>query len=636
MAARSLSHLPESYAPIPFPGLENCPLKLCLVVSKKPGTDRLLPLGINFFTRQLLGCMVDMGGRLHQWLVIEFQNSPTLAPATLSDRWNNATLDHLWLNACAALDHVAAGAYIRTEWESTHPGPLCFNPASSRMEYFSPADKPPYALCRDEGVLATAGLESYAGSGCRYLSAAAPDGTTEFLSVVGSSSAASATDAMVARGLIPINPGCFFIRCRAAAPVDVASVASVLGGMPWSGIAVGRELVNVGSLVEILGENVSDQTTESLFLSRHGNWGKVVEALHLKIKMLCDMTQQVHAAIQRTGRPFLNLSMDSFALHFSPPSVGLPFLWTQQTHLVDAGIAVALKLSESAPEIFTCGATFPPSVFKPARAGRQAIAGHANFRIRSVTTDSGGQAIVDGTLDSMEFDPPTGSELISIRFSLADQSCVLFGFSSGSAAKAELSFRSTQASFPAAIAKVLAAAQGAILKRVWVDTWENMDSAYDMYALAVCFCQVLLAGPANPLSSIVDDLNSLAGILASSGEKRYSQLAAMLAGGGQFSDTLGVANLFSQPALRDAAAEMIPAEVWYKLVETLVLMIPGIMPDAFARPYGSLRAGGQAAAFQKLQERLVNLLTQTRSLILIDWRMNREIHSAVRRLTTGM
>jgi hypothetical protein len=46
--------------------------------------------------------------------------------------------------------------------------------------------------------------------------------------------------------------------------------------------------------------------------------------------------------------------------------------------------------------------------------------------------------------------------------------------------------------------------------------------------------------------------------------------------------------------------------------------------------------GGIHKAFDAAIERLEALVVRTRSLIVIDWRFNREIHSVIRRFEVGL
>ena len=79
-----------------------------------------------------------------------------------------------------------------------------------------------------------------------------------------------------------------------------------------------------------------------------------------------------------------------------------------------------------------------------------------------------------------------------------------------------------------------------------------------------------------------------------------------------------------------------PAEVWWDVLAALVRTFPGIGPDSACADYGDAPSGGIHKVFDKLSGDLSSLLLRTRSLIVIDWRANREIHSVIRNFATGL
>jgi hypothetical protein len=64
-------------------------------------------------------------------------------------------------------------------------------------------------------------------------------------------------------------------------------------------------------------------------------------------------------------------------------------------------------------------------------------------------------------------------------------------------------------------------------------------------------------------------------------------------------------------------------------------MLPGIGPDSYCRDYGDAPRGGLHKIYEQAQPALDALLVRTRSLIVIDWRFNREIHAVLRRFSTA-
>lgn len=636
MTANLIHTVPENYLAVPFPGQGSSPLKLCLIVSAHDKPERLVPLSAGAFTRSYLGCLVDAQQRLVQWLVIEFQSDPTAPSPCIADRLNNQSLDEIWEISCDGA-HAVYPYFIATQWEKSHPPPLALNTQTGTLEYFSIDGLDRLELCTDTAQLAKAGLPNYASDHVRHLMGHRSDGQLDFIPAepVADTSAQSITELMLAGNLLPINPGCHFIRCRTAAPMDIASLADVLGGAPWGGIKVGKEIIDPGTLTQILADRFTDETSTSLFLGRHGRWGRAVEGLHLKIKMLADMASAIRRLLSTTHRPMLNLSLSSFAAQVSSPSVGLPFLWTVEVGLIDGGIAVPIQLGQGTSELFTPAVRLPSSIFQPQRNGQISASGVAEFRLRSVEMDGTDRAIVDGTIGKAQVDIKPES-VVSIRLAISGRELLLHGSVSAGTGPLEWRFRGAPGTAGKETAELLTSSAGVVFSEVWLDAWENYDAAYDMYALAVCFCRVLFGGSANTLPAIVDDLHALAHLMASQKANQGTDLLMLVTENERFKKSFGIENVFLDTQLREAAAEMIPMEIWRKILTLLLRMLPGVMPDAFVRRYGAIKGRGQATAFDAMGEAWVRLLVQTRSLILIDWRMNREIHAAIRRVATGI
>ena len=81
-----------------------------------------------------------------------------------------------------------------------------------------------------------------------------------------------------------------------------------------------------------------------------------------------------------------------------------------------------------------------------------------------------------------------------------------------------------------------------------------------------------------------------------------------------------------------AAYELLPPEMWYRTLAAIVRLFPGLGPDSHCKDYGDAPALALESAFTKAIEEFENLLVRSRSLIVIDWNANREVHSAIRDL----
>jgi hypothetical protein len=72
------------------------------------------------------------------------------------------------------------------------------------------------------------------------------------------------------------------------------------------------------------------------------------------------------------------------------------------------------------------------------------------------------------------------------------------------------------------------------------------------------------------------------------------------------------------------------------VLAALVRALPGVGPDSSCRDYGDAPSEAPQRVFHRLASDLAHLLVRTRSLIVIDWRYNREVHAVLRKYLTGV
>jgi len=94
--------------------------------------------------------------------------------------------------------------------------------------------------------------------------------------------------------------------------------------------------------------------------------------------------------------------------------------------------------------------------------------------------------------------------------------------------------------------------------------------------------------------------------------------------------SLGPQRLTFDEVAPEDAFDLVPAVLWWDTLAMIVRMFPGIGPDSACRDLGDAPAGGLHKAFDKTLADVEALLMRTRSLVVIDWRFNREIHAVLR------
>ena len=97
----------------------------------------------------------------------------------------------------------------------------------------------------------------------------------------------------------------------------------------------------------------------------------------------------------------------------------------------------------------------------------------------------------------------------------------------------------------------------------------------------------------------------------------------------RFAKSLAPNLLIQEPMEPMAAFELLPPELWYYTLAAIVRMFPGIGPDSHCKDYGDAPSLALEVVFNKPLEELEQLLIRSRSLVVIDWKSNREVHSAI-------
>src|SRR6185437_6595855 len=101
-------------------------------------------------------------------------------------------------------------------------------------------------------------------------------------------------------------------------------------------------------------------------------------------------------------------------------------------------------------------------------------------------------------------------------------------------------------------------------------------------------------------------------------------------------NSLGPHRLTRDTLTPQEAFDLVPADLWFDTLGMLVRMLPAMGPDSICRDYGDAPRGGMHKIYDTTLGELTSLLVRTRSLIVIDWRFNREIHSVLRQFTAGL
>lgn len=445
-----------------------------------------------------------------------------------------------------------------------------------------------------------------------------------------------------AEGFVPLNPGAGYVLVRACGTAGLEAFVDVLGGAAWPGVPHGRTTLDLELTQRSTGAPAAGTGGDDLgvFLGRHGKWGRLVEAFHLKLRVLADAVAAVRGVVETTRRPLLNVDPESFRVRLGETAPGLPFLWTARVTLVEPGSAVALPVGGGDAEYYLPAESGAMSIYRPAAHGGT-TRGRASVRIREVLSEQGEEVVLEGTLTTDERLELGKSDLVWVRLSLGGGPVDLYVTleSKEAMAAGEWRMRTLPRKCTPAEAAALKEAAGVPLPEAPFEVIPLLSTPCDLYSLGVLAVRTLVSGPGTALAVALDEVLSLARQAAadySADVPLEARIRTLFEHDPRWILALGPQRLTSEPIEPGEALDLIPQELWWETLAMIVRMFPGIGPDSTCADYGDARPEGLHVVFDRAAADLDRLLRRSRSLIVIDWKFNREIHSVVRKYLTGL
>jgi len=645
--------LPKGCAAVPVSSEQlTCPLRLCVVV--RTGTDpaggRFVAMRDTMDARVLLGCLLDAGGYVHEWIELWIQDLGGLGQTAAVSResMTNATLDKRWVDNFAALSQTDGDGIVRTGWETANPHPTFIDLSALKPVHpVHGASGLPWALCRDDAVLSAKGLAVYSGSLFRYLWVPELGADSPFVPVTSESprneSCLQMADLADDSNLVAFNVGGGLMLARAHGAMTLEAFSCLLSRASSAGAMPGLSPTAPDGLAsEMASDGFGPDGSGSgwLFLGSHGRPGRLVETLHLKLRLLADLFDQVRAAVARLGRPVLNLSADSFQVRLGDTARALPVLWTARAVLADAGDAVELPITGTEALYYLRGGSAGMSIYQPASAA-SAVRGRGTVRIRQVITESKDRIVLEGTFATQERMQVSTNDMGWMRLTVASTRLDTYAHleSGGAMAAGEWRFRTISQIHSANLVAALKAAEGVPMGGVVFDVVPLLSSPCDLYSLGVLAVRILLVDEETSLPIALDETFSLARQLAAeyeAGVPLAGRVQRLFEKDNRWVEALGPARLTHEKISPAEAIDLVPIELWCQVLAVLIGLFPGIGPDSECADFGDAPAGGPHRVFDRAIEELEKLLLRTRSLIVIDWRYNRHVHAVIRRHLIGM
>jgi hypothetical protein len=253
-----------------------------------------------------------------------------------------------------------------------------------------------------------------------------------------------------------------------------------------------------------------------------------------------------------------------------------------------------------------------------------------------VLTAAGEEMVLEGTLST---DARLGcgrNDIVWIRVPLGGDRVDLYARVEKEAAMAagEWRFRTIGQRRTAEIAKVLTAAKGVPLPGATFDVVGSRSTACDLYSLGVLALRVLVASEKAALPLVLDEALSLAKQVGAEYDESVplaTRIGSIFGRDKRWGRALGP-QLLTTDAMEPAEAmDVVPAGLWWETLAAVIRMFPGAGPDSVCRDFGDARPGAMHLVFDRVTSDLEALIRKTRSLIVIDWNYNREIHAVIRR-----
>jgi len=639
----SQAGIPEGYSAIPINEAEfGAAVRLCVLAKEAPdrASGQLILLRDLPDAMVYLGCLTDAGEQVREWTEIWVQNVDGLESSlpALRERFSNHSLDERWGSVAKTFAELAPAGFIRMGWETKHPLPAFLDITGKAVLHPSSSEKH-WELCLDDGVLQAAGLPAYSTSLYRYLYQRG-SGESRFIPVVAGAPTNAATQALAevlksAPEAVPLNPQGGLLMARRHCPLGYEDYVDLLGGKAWTGLEHGKHLMTFDGLYSSLGDWTQMQQNGShLFLGGQGRAGRFVEAFHLKLRAFVDALSAVRQFVAQQQLPFLNLASDSFGVRLQDVGARLPFLWTAACELVKPSEAFALPVESSDLKYFIRARPGGPAIYRPENAS-VAAQGSGSVRIRTVLPPDQGRTSLEATLVMVESVNISPHDLLWVRLPLPMGRVDLYGhlYSADGLAQGEARFRTVPQSLAPEVVNALRGSEGLSFPRSPFEVVPLLSTPCDLYALGVLAVRTLLVNPQTTLAVALDDVLSLARRLASEYNPDVplpSRIAEIMNAEPRVAKSLAPNRLVQEAIEPMTAFELLPPEMWHHTLATIIRFFPGMGPDSYCKDYGDAPALALEVVFNKPLEELEQLLIRSRSLIVIDWSANREVHSAIR------
>jgi hypothetical protein len=576
--------------------------------------------------RVYLGCLMDAGGRIHQWIEVWVQTVAGLkqSPAAAGGALTNQVLDGRWRAMAEAFQNQERDEGIWTGWELCHPPPLFVSKQAWSILTPKTAAGVAWRLCEDDALLERNGLPPYRAGLDRYLVAESGSEGVRFIPITPGAPGGVATvsfEEAIASGteLLPFNPEGGLMLVRPYCALGLGEYLDVLCGGGWGGISCGRVTIDPFGLVQAIGKPEEPNRT---FFEASDMARRHTEIFYLKLSLLADMIQATEAFIAGVKRPLFNLDEHAFRVRVSPQGAAMPCLWTAKASLVCSGDAVQLPLDGVGTRFFVSGRERDLSAYRPMATG-YAAAGRCSLRIRRLLPETRQGIVIEGTLQTRDVLTAGPCDLVWLRLPVPAGVVDLYAHleENGSSARGEWRFRTVEQRVDPARARALQALEGIPIQNIPHETIPMQSTPCDLYGLAVVAIRMLLVNGTNTLSVALDGILSLAQEAEAAGatdETLSAVIAAAFAQDPRWGASMGPQFLAGTEMEMERAFEGVTPALWCDALALIVRMIPGAGSFRTCRHFGDAPDGALHEIMRRSRADVAGLAKRVRSLIAGD------------------
>jgi hypothetical protein len=405
-----------------------------------------------------------------------------------------------------------------------------------------------------------------------------------------------------------------------------------LSGVSWDGLKHGRSVLDFGEQINALRKDETTLTSDGwLFLETCGRHGRLIETLHLKLRLLADVVSSVHTLVCNLQCPLLNIGPESWQVKLGEVGRGLPFLWTAKAVLNDPGDAIPLAIEDANLQYYLPSPAAGTSIYRPL-VSSVSTKGRASLRIRSVLTEANDTTVVEGTFTTQQRIEIASHDIVWLRINLACGDVDLYAHLESDSALASGEWRFRTVAQNIKHTEDLKAAEGVPMPEVQFEVIPLLSSPCDLYSLAVLAIRIFLVDNTNSLPVVLDETLSLMRQIEADFDENVSieeRISDLFSKDNRWIESLGPQHLTFDEVASDEIFKIIPPEIWWAILIIIMKMLPGLGPDSECRDYGDAQPGGLHKVFERTMDDIDKQILKTRSLIVSDRQSNQEIAAVI-------